>query len=240
MREIRRKAEVYSGFRRLTQAQHDQLKSDGAANVGLWKETTGDVGAWVVQFKSEVKQHYYHRQSMKCCYCSKELDAHKGSYDAEHILDKNGHPQFMFYCENIAAVCKTCNGSKSDKPVLEPGVSVASFPGDTGHYMLVHPHHDEWGDYLEFDVIGRIVAKPHSPKGGNTIRICGINFLNAARLAGHFLPGDSEVAEKNLESFFRLTMKAYKLKRIEVLKAMAEQFDLAQAKAIIDVLEREV
>ncbi|PIB47424.1 hypothetical protein AOA59_01005 [Pseudomonas sp. 2822-15] len=240
MREIRRKAEVFGGFLKLTQMQHDKLKADSAANVALWTETAGEVGALVAQFRLEVKGHYYLRQQNMCCYCCKELDAHKGSYDAEHIVDKKGYPQFMFFFENIAAVCKTCNGSKSNKPVLAPGVSVVDFPNDTVSYILVHPHHDEWGEYLEYDVIGRIVPKPPSLKGANTIRICGINFLNAARLAGHFLPGDSEVAEKNLESFFRIKMKAHKIKRLEVLRTMAEKFDLAKAKAIIGVLEQEV
>ncbi|MCF5032235.1 hypothetical protein, partial [Pseudomonas syringae] len=88
MRDIRRKAEIFGGFRELTQAQHDKLKVDGAANVALWAETDGEVGALVAKFRGEVKGHYYLRQQNMCCYCSKELDAHKGSYDAEHILDK--------------------------------------------------------------------------------------------------------------------------------------------------------
>lgn len=104
----------------------------------------------------------------------------------------------------------------------------------------MHPHHDEWGEYLEYDLIGRIVAKTASLKGVNTILICGINYLNAARLAGHFLPGDSKVAEKNLESFLRIKMKPLRVKRLEVLRTMAEEFDLAKAKAIIEKLEQEI
>lgn len=240
MRDIRRKAEIFGGFLELTPAQHDKLKVDGAANVALWAETDGEVGALVAKFRSEVKGHYYLRQQNMCCYCSKELDAHKGSYDAEHILDKDGYPEFMFFFENIAAVCKSCNGSKSNKPVLAPGVSIVNFPSDTLNYVLVHPHHDEWSEYLEYDLIGRIVAKTASLKGLNTILICGINYLNAARLAGHFLPGDSKVAEKNLESFLRIKMKPLKVKRLEVLRTMAEEFDLAKAKAIIEKLEQEI
>lgn len=240
MLNIRRKAEVFGGFVKLTQQQHDLLKEHGTGNVALWKETTGELGPLVAQFKSEVKQHYYLRQAKKCCYCSKELDSHRGSFDAEHIIDKDGCPQFMFFFENIAAVCKTCNGSKGRKYVLAPNVLIDPFPTEVDDYILIHPHKDEWGDHLSFDVIGRIVPKGGSAKGINTISICGINYLNAARLADHFLPGDSELAEKNLESFFRIKMKPHKLKRIEVLRTMADQFDLAQAKAIIGILEQEI
>ncbi|NBF14156.1 hypothetical protein GV729_02565 [Pseudomonas sp. Fl4BN2] len=240
MPNIRRKAEVLEVFRTVTKAQHDQLKVDGVGNKALWSETDGVLGVIVKQFKSETKEHYYRRQGRLCCYCSKELDAHNGSFDAEHIIDKDGYPQFMFCLENIAAVCKTCNGAKSNKYVLAPGVGVDDIPLEPHHYLLVHPHKDEWSDHLDYDAIGRIVAKAGSPKGLGTIGICGINYLNAARLADHFLPADSAEAEKNLEGFFRVKRKAWKLKKIQVLRSMADEFDLAKARAIIEVLEQEI
>ncbi|MNJ48383.1 hypothetical protein D3C77_435760 [compost metagenome] len=99
---------------------------------------------------------------------------------------------------------------------------------------------DEWSDYLDFDAIGRIVTKANGSKGSKTINICGINHLNAARLADNFLPADSKEAEEMLESFFRVKSLAWKRKRLQTLRVMADEFNLAKAKAIIDALEQEV
>ena len=104
----------------------------------------------------------------------------------------------------------------------------------------IHPHIDEWTDYLEFDSVGRIVAKEPNGKGSDTIRLCGIGYLNAARLADHFLPADNEAAQKALEGFFRVTNRTWKLKYIRILRKMVDDFDLAKARAILDLLEKEM
>ncbi|MBN3865213.1 hypothetical protein HCU66_23665 [Pseudomonas frederiksbergensis] len=240
MPNIRAKADVLGVINKITAEEHEQLKRDGLANKKHWGIKEGESARVVATFKKEVKKYYYHRQARRCCYCSKELDPHNGSFDAEHILDKDTYPQFMFSLENIAAVCKTCNGAKSSKNVIAPGVDVASVPADSRHYLLVHPHKDEWNDYLDYDRIGRIVAKPQQSKGVETISICGIKYLNAARLADHFLPADNEAAEKALDSFFRVNSRAWKLKHIRTLKTMADEFNLAQARAIVEILELEM
>jgi uncharacterized protein (TIGR02646 family) len=240
MPNIRSRADVLRSFKKITADQHEQLKRDGIADKSHWGVKVGESGKIVAIFKKEAKAHYYYRQGRMCCYCSKELDAHNGSFDAEHILDKDTYPQFMFRLENIAAVCKTCNGAKSNKHVLAPNVVAADIPTDSNDYLLIHPHMDEWNDYLDYDGIGRIVAKPENPKGRETINICGINYLNSARLADHFIVADNEQAEKALDGFFRVNSKAWKLKYIKILRKMVEEFDLAKARAIIEVLEEEV
>ncbi|MFJ5284819.1 hypothetical protein ACIP66_13335 [Pseudomonas sp. NPDC088429] len=240
MPNIRARADVLESFKKITADQHEQLKRDGVADKNYWSFNVGEHGKIVAVFKKEAKTHYYYQQGRMCCYCSKELDSHNGSFDAEHILDKDTYPQFMFLLENIAAVCKTCNGSKSNKHVLVPGIATVDIPPDSNDYLLVHPHKDEWNDHLDYDGIGRIVAKPENLKGRETINICGIQYLNSARLADHFIDADNELAEKALDGFFRVASRTWKLKYIRVLRKMVEEYDLSRARAIIDILEAEV
>jgi len=240
MPKTRSKAECLAALKTLSQDEHAQLKASGAVDSKYWNIAGTPEGKLVSSFRAEVKKYYYYKQSRMCCYCSKELDSHKGSFDAEHILDKDTYPQFMFELANISAACKTCNGVKGNSPVLAGDGVPAVIPKDSEAYLIVHPHNDEWTNHLDFDQIGRIVAKGGSAKGKETIRLCGIDYLNAARLADHFLPADSEAAENALEGYFRVKNRAWKRKYIGILRTMIDEFDLAQARAIIQVLEEEM
>jgi hypothetical protein len=239
MPDIRRKAEVLAAIASLTTEQHNRLRVEGASNSKYWNDD-GEDATLIATFRAELKRYYYFRQRRLCCYCSKTLDEHQATYDAEHILDKDMHPQFMFEPENLAAACKTCNGAKSNKCVLGTIVALVAIPAESDCYVIVHPHLDEWQDHLAYDGIGRVLPKVDSSKGTMTIEICGINYLNSARLADHFCPGDNEAAQRALEGYYRVKSVTWKRKYLKILRTIADDYDLAQAKSIVDLLETDI
>lgn len=251
------------GLISITTVQHDALKKRGAEVGGaLWndevkkkkkkkkeeqKEEQKEEDekarkkerALIKAFKSEVKSHYWTEQNTRCCYCSKELDKSQNSFDAEHIIDKHFYPQFMFELNNLAAACKTCNRKKLDSEVLvKSDEPIKSVPDKSADYLIVHPLLDEWDDFFKYDSINRIQPVAGKAKALTTIELCGINFLNAARLAGCFTE-DKAKAEKALEQYYSLESLEEKRAQLDILKALAEDFNLGSAKAIVECLEND-
>jgi hypothetical protein len=60
------------------------------------------------------------------------------------------------------------------------------------------------------------------------------------RIADYFYPADNAEAEKILESFFTITSIPVKEKRLALLRKMADEFNLAKARAIVNILDGEM
>jgi len=236
--ETRLRARVLGSLTSVTEAQHNQLRASGAQNAEYWNTQPHEDKPVYRNFKAEVKDHYRSEQGRRCCYCSVEILNDHSTFDAEHILDKSTHPQFMFELNNLAASCRPCNRAKSAKVTLADGVQCQTVPVQATDYQIVHPHLDEWDHHLEFDELNRIRPKHRSPKGGKTIDICGINALNAARLSDFFGTGRGS-AEKLLHKFFNYKQPGRKQAMLELLHALARRGN-AKASAIVDRLEEEM
>ena len=183
----RDKAAPLNQLTTLNAVEHETLKTDGARSHHLWSDTRYQHRKLVDKFRAEVKDYYFWHQGYRCCYCSTELQPNARVYDAEHILDKSGFPEFMFHPENIAVACVICNTHKSAKSVLsDDTVRPLTIPGATTDYKILHPHLDEWEHHLSFDAIGRIAPVPGSTKGPETISICAMDGINLLRLSRHF------------------------------------------------------
>lgn len=179
----------------ITKAVHDAIIEDGKNNHKLWSDEKYINASHVNSFRAEVKNHYYWYQKTRCCYCSYFLQPHGRVYDAEHIIDKSGFPEFMFLVENLAVACVICNSHKSAKSVFAEGFPrPTSVPEKSEDYRIVHPHFDEWTDHLQFDSVGRVSAVTGSEKGSNTMEICGIEALNFLALANEFAPACRQAA----------------------------------------------
>lgn len=216
------------------------LRVNGKGNPNYWTHPPATDKALVDRFRSYAKKHYFMGQLRRCCYCSYELSNHQGTYDAEHVLHRKCYPQFMFELSNLSVACKPCNGSKGTKPVLKDSVVVGpTMPATSNDFKVVHPHLDEWGHHLRFDKIGRIVVHANSEKGRDTISMCGITAVNAARLSDHFFPAGTE-AEEALRGFFRVESVAWKKKYVGILDKLATDYKLAPAVAIVKRLRSEV
>ncbi|MDR8016534.1 hypothetical protein [Ectopseudomonas guguanensis] len=236
----RRKAEVLTVLNSVSQEDHLKLKQLGAADNKFWSTDDEAHAPLVAAFRTEVKDYYWGRQARRCCYCSKELDESKAAYDAEHIIHKDEFPQFMFELANLSVACRTCNGVKKNKLVLALNVMLAEVPRQSGDYTIVHPHLDEWSDHFRHDKISRIVPANGSMKGAKTIELCGIHYLNAARLADYFLPADHKTVQQALEGLFRVKSRGWKIKYLEVLNGLVDEHNFQPAREILGALKDEV
>ena len=144
----------------------------------------------VKAFKKKLKIGLFTRfQGSFCCYCAIELANHQGKYDLDHVVAKDGRSQVVFALENLALSCGPCNTNKSNKKsTTSLGQDQDAVPLGGAHYLLVHPHYDKWTDFFEVDQYRRVNPKYSGPdlKARNTIELCGIDKLNAIRLAQHF------------------------------------------------------
>lgn len=198
----RSKAQALATLSTITQAEHANLRAACSVDANYWKvQNPADKQAFE-RFKGEVKTYYLFAQGRRCCYCSFELANDHSTFDAEHILDKSTHHRFMFELNNLAAACRPCNRAKSTKTTLINSNQPATVPPDSAAYRIVHPHLDEWADHLQFDDLNRIQPRDGSQKGIDTIALCNIATLNAARLSDYFAQGGSS-AESLLRDFFR-------------------------------------
>lgn len=121
--------------------------------------------------RKQIKDHYIAEQQRLCCYCRKEYPtAHNAVWDGEHIIPKALAPKFMFEPRNLAACCKDCNGAKLDSEVRSDPNRV-SFPDQSAHYTIVHPHFDHYGQHILWldDVV---VAK--TSKGAALVVMCNL------------------------------------------------------------------
>ncbi|NWE15414.1 hypothetical protein [Pseudomonas yamanorum] len=218
---------------------HVALRQSGERDHKFWDVKIGPDAVRLKKFRKEIKTHYWYIQGRRCCYCSKELDSHQGSYDAEHILPKVDFPQFMFEFVNLAIGCKTCNGRKSNKAVCSGTNDLVEVPLNTDYYSIVHPHFDEWTAHLCFDEFGRIFPRNGDAKGTATISICGIYFLNAARLADHFQPAYRNQTQKALEVLCGEDSLIKKQKKLKLLRALVEGYGLESAIPVLELLEAE-
>jgi len=233
------KATVLDALETVNEAEYIALRIAGANNSRYWDSQPPEEAEIFARFKREVKSYYRGAQGLKCCYCSFELRDDHSTFDAEHILDKSTHNNFMFDLNNLAVACKCCNRAKNTKnPLVDNNANLAAVPSEPNAYRILHPHLDEWSLHLEFDEVNRIRPVRGSQKGAATIDVCDIHVLNAARLASHFRR-HSRSAEMMLRSFFRYKRRSKKIECLNLLRALADEHNLAPAQAIVGRLENE-
>lgn len=238
--KARHRAPVLVRIASMTEDQHASVKKLAIDKVIDWSTTQGEYGGLITKFREEVKEHYFRSQRRRCCYCSIELHDHKITYDAEHILDKAEYPEYMFEPGNLAASCRLCNQSKSNRPISASGLRFSELSRNKDDYSIVHPHLDEWQDHLTFDLIGRIAPVNDSTKGSGTIQLCGILALNAARLSDEFSLDDQKKAETALRKFHEVGDLGRKREILELLSAMALRYDHPGSKAVMSALREDV
>lgn len=144
-----------------------ELQKKGISSEKMW----GDVS--VTNIKSSLKEYYIKEQNKICAYCRVELHTdHHGVWDAEHIIDKDSSPQWMFEPLNLCISCKDCNQAKGIRPVTK-SESYKKFPNKTNNYKIFHAHFDNYDDHIEVAVPG-VTYRYITRKGRDTIEICGL------------------------------------------------------------------
>lgn len=239
MHKFRAKALAMTELTTCNEQELDHIKTQGILHrSSYWSTKTVFDKKIITKFKAEIKTHYYRHQARRCCYCSIELAKAQDSYDAEHIIDKGTHPQFMFEPNNLAIACKPCNRGKYQEHVLTTTVIPLNVPTASTDYIIMHPHLDEWTDHFSYDSLGRIVPIPET-KGSDTFKICGIQKINSARLADAFST-ESDQAEKFLLELYNETNIDKQRLKLELLRQLAENYKLPEAISVVGALQEEL
>ncbi|MGC0807323.1 HNH endonuclease signature motif containing protein [Pantoea agglomerans] len=125
------------------------------------------------ELKSSIKNFYLEAQGFKCPYCRQQIKvSHNASWDTDHIIPKDTHPNFMFEPINLCVSCKDCNGEKSNKKVLNSRATVR-LPKKSGCYLIVHPHIDDFDQHIKI-IDSATYFLPRTDKGRKTIEVCGL------------------------------------------------------------------
>lgn len=123
--------------------------------------------------KKEIKQHYLAAQDFRCAYCKQRLEVkHGGTWDTDHIIPKDSHPQFMFEPENLCVSCKDCNSIKSNKAVLKRQ-NRKRFTRTGNDYLICHPHFHNYEAHIRV-IREASLYLPKTPEGIKLIEICGL------------------------------------------------------------------
>jgi len=139
--------------------------------VGKYWESTD--GGDMEDVKKYIKDHYKIAQGYRCPYCQQKLEVeHNGSWDAEHIIPKDTHPQFMFEPRNLCVSCKDCNLIKLNKRVLKNQKRV-KFPDDPGDYLFCHPHYHLYSEHINIIEEAGFYL-PKTKQGVHLVEICGL------------------------------------------------------------------
>lgn len=136
----------------------------------LWDSTDdGDME----DVKKFIKDHYKIAQNYRCPYCQQKIEVeHNGSWDAEHIIPKDTHPQFMFEPRNLCVSCKDCNLIKLNKRVLKNQKRV-TFPDAADDYLFCHPHYHSYFDHVNIIEEAGFYL-PKTRHGVHLVEICGL------------------------------------------------------------------
>jgi len=189
-----------------------------------WEAPPAHLAADLKALKSSLKSHFYYGQGRRCCYCGLELANNKFAYQLDHVISRNARADFMVCLLNLAVACGPCNGAKSKKLALAPGVIVDELvvvPMSSEAYAIVHPQFDSWGIHLKLDEFDRVVHL--TDKGLCTINVCRIDRLNAARLSDHFAAEDRPKVVDLVVKVGSYRQKNRKLAAIELLEKLAER-----------------
>lgn len=140
--------------------------------------------------RGEIKDHYIAEQNRRCCYCDREYPTNnKAVWEGEHIIARTKAPRFMFEPRNLSACCKDCNNAKREGDVrVDP--DRVSFPDESHHYRIVHPHFDRYEDHIRW--YGDVV-KPLTPKGGELIALCNLYRFGFVKAGADVTPANSLV-----------------------------------------------
>lgn len=183
---------------------------------GYWDNThDGELSS----LKEKIKKHYLEVQDYTCPYCRQRIVVdHLGSWDAEHIIPKDPHPNFMFEAENLCIACKDCNQEKLNKNILVDK-DRKRFPKRDKDYLISHPHFDNYDNNIKIVGLGCFYL-PKNKKGRKTVEICGLlRFLY--KLAGYDC-GSKEIDDLIGDLYAELKMADDRQQRHFLLTAISE------------------
>lgn len=124
--------------------------------------------------RNKIKSFYINKQNNQCPYCKQKYSSNNHRiWDVEHIIPRILAKNFMFDPKNLCVSCIDCNMEKTNKKVTK-SVAQNRLPKRSDQYLIVHPHFDNYEDYILVVEVGMYYITLKE-KGRKTIEICGLN-----------------------------------------------------------------
>lgn len=170
----------------VTYSQANQQIVDG---YNARPPAAGDFVYWgedaVSPVRKQIKDHYIAEQQQRCCYCNRIYPTGNNAvWDGEHIIPKSRAAKFLFEPRNLAACCKDCNIEKGETEVRVTPTRV-SFPDQSAHYKIVHPHFDNYADHIRW--FGDVV-RSLSTKGDKLVAMCNLTRFGHIKIGADPAP----------------------------------------------------
>lgn len=100
------------------------------------KGETRPIGAEIV---STLRRHLANLQGTRCCYCRRWLQNIAHARPVEHILSRDGYPQFSLHYRNLALACRDCNQQKTNQNWTTLDQAATTYPAPDKISDYFHP-----------------------------------------------------------------------------------------------------
>lgn len=131
----------------------------------------------IQNFKKNLRRDMYNKQNRRCAYCRIHVPLACDPMHREHIVYKDGHPQWMFLPENLCVSCYRCNVYKGTTEVLM-NPKTAEYPKDSKGFKIIHPLYDRYSEHIE--LLNGILYRGKTAKGIFTIETCHLYRVDLA------------------------------------------------------------
>lgn len=131
----------------------------------------------IKSFKKNLWDDMYEKQNKRCAYCRIHLPKSCAPMHREHIVYKDGHPQWMFLPENLCLACFWCNDLKKTTEVLV-NPNTREYPKASNGFKIIHPLYDRYSDHIE--LVGDVLYRGKTEKGVFTINTCHLYRVDLA------------------------------------------------------------
>lgn len=133
---------------------------------------------FIISFKKNLSDDMYKKQNKRCAYCRISVPMSTVPMHRDHIVYKDGHPQWIFHPENLCIACPICNSWKGTTEVLA-NPQTSTYPTTSDGFKIIHPLYDKYSDHIE--LIGGVLYKGKTKKGIFTINTCHLYRENWQR-----------------------------------------------------------
>ncbi|MCD9550815.1 hypothetical protein GLP21_19560 [Photobacterium carnosum] len=136
----------------------------------------------LLDIRCYIRNYYKDLQNGECSFCKRDLSLVSVlNSHVEHIIPKSIYSKFIFEPKNLCVICADCNQIKRDQEVMHSIPNTVKkeykrYPRTSKSFLIVHPHFDNWHDYIEVYNGAYVGKDDHKDrKGSFTIYACGLN-----------------------------------------------------------------
>lgn len=128
-------------------------------------------------FKKNLRDEMYKKQNKLCAFCRIHVPISCVPMHREHIVHKDGHPQWTFLPQNLCVSCPCCNIWKGTTEVLvDP--QTRTYPQSSDGFKIIHPFYDKYSDHIH--LLGGVLYQGKTEKGNFTIETCHLFRVSLA------------------------------------------------------------